>query len=467
MQTDDSGISRIGGNKTLFSASGIFIATLIAQAVQTNNGAFHPLGLFIVAIAVGVSFFAVWRARLPGWVCPPRILRILLGFALAVQFVQLQLTPPGIYLKCTLSQYAIFSAGLVLAAFIAGSGLSINAVLGRIHTPTMIALFFLLGAWMIRFSPEPAIDVYYFQKNSAEALIRAENPYSLHFPNIYAHGHYYGEGVVENGKVTYGYPYFPLGLFISLPAHLFGDVRWASLLAIGLSGLIFSMLSPGLLGRGLAALYLFSPRTFFVIEQSWTEPLVVFCASVFAWTMMKAPRCSGFAAGIMLASKQTMIWMPFLLLMLIPSGKRAWVRWILSTLCVATLLIIPMAIWNPSDFFRSVVIWQFLQPFRPDSLSFPALLFQWFGYVTPWQLSFVCALAACGISLWRGDRSTAGWALSACFVYLVFFSLSKQAFCNYYFMIIGLACLSSAATGLKISPKPLNSEDNQSELNTA
>ena len=449
MQATSSPTSIESRNQPLIAVLGIIVAALTSQAVQTNNGALDFIGLGFVAVAILISFIAVWRGRLPELGCPQESVKILLGLVLAVQFVQLQMTLPGVYLKCTLAQYAIFSAGVVLVAFVAGTALSDNHALGRFHIPTILGLFILLGVWMLRFSPEPAIDVYFFQRNSAEALLKGENPYALSFPNIYLHGHYYGEGVVQNGRVNYGYPYFPLSLLISLPAYLLGDVRWASLLAIASTGLIFTLLNPGFLGRGLAALFLFSPRTFFVIEQSWTEPLVVFFAAVFVWSITKAPRWSGFALGLMLASKQTMIWMPFLLPLLIQSSKAALFRVILTAFCVAALTVVPFAIWNPTDFFRSVVVWQFLQPFRPDSLSFPALVFELGGYIIPWQFSFGGGLVACGIALWRGSRSAAGWAIAACFVYLVFFSLSKQAFCNYYFMVLGLACLSAAASGAK------------------
>jgi hypothetical protein len=51
------------------------------------------------------------------------------------------------------------------------------------------------------------------------------------------------------------------------------------------------------------------------------------------------------------------------------------------------------------------------------------------------------------LALRRAGRSPAGFAAAIAAVFLVFFSLNKFAFCNYYYFVISILCASVAATG--------------------
>ncbi|HMB95416.1 MAG TPA: hypothetical protein VKK61_05200 [Tepidisphaeraceae bacterium] len=100
----------------------------------------------------------------------------------------------------------------------------------------------------------------------------------------------------------------------------------------------------------------------------------------------------------------------------------------------------PFFIWNPVSFFRSVVLWQLRQPFRTDALSFAALM-DWTLGVRPGM--WFCAMSA-GAAMWlayrRSSRDAFGFVTSLTFVLLLFFATNKQAFCNYYFLVMGVAC---------------------------
>ncbi len=97
--------------------------------------------------------------------------------------------------------------------------------------------------------------------------------------------------------------------------------------------------------------------------------------------------------------------------------------------------------------------WQFVQPFRPDALSFLVWLriqeVDWlFNPETgkPWMwIPFVAILPAIGLSLWRCARTPAGFAAAVMLIDFVFFALNKQAFCNYYFFVVATACWAIAA----------------------
>jgi predicted branched-subunit amino acid permease len=63
----------------------------------------------------------------------------------------------------------------------------------------------------------------------------------------------------------------------------------------------------------------------------------------------------------------------------------------------------------------------------------------------PLWTGFAIAFLALVLAAWRSPRTPAGFAASASIVFFAFFSFAKQAFCNYYFMILGAICCAVAA----------------------
>src|SRR5262249_36858695 len=120
---------------------------------------------------------------------------------------------------------------------------------------------FAVGAWIIRSSPNPHIDVYVFQQESCQALLRGENPYALRFPNIYGPSAFvYGPGLKTEDRVNFGFPYPPLSLYMALPGYLLtGDHRYSQLAAVTLAAALLAYARPGLIARLAAMLYLFTP----------------------------------------------------------------------------------------------------------------------------------------------------------------------------------------------------------------
>ena len=55
-------------------------------------------------------------------------------------------------------------------------------------------------------------------------------------------------------------------------------------------------------------------------------------------------------------------------------------------------------------------------------------------------LSLAAALGAMWLAWRKAPRDVFGFSLSLSLVLLVFFATSKQAFCNYYFLVIGSLC---------------------------
>ena len=135
----------------------------------------------------------------------------------------------------------------------------------------------LFRSWLIKASPNPHIDVYTFHQEAYRALSQHVNPYAITMPNIYGHTMWYADGYATGGRVLVGFLYPPLSLLLAWPAHLLGDYRYAMALAVTLSGAFLAYARPGRLGSTVAAVFLFTPRGLLVIEQGWTESLVVLC----------------------------------------------------------------------------------------------------------------------------------------------------------------------------------------------
>ena len=88
---------------------------------------------------------------------------------------------------------------------------------------------------------------------------------------------------------------------------------------------------------------------------------------------------------------------------------------------------------------------QFRQPFRKDALSYSAWIFKQGGEALPVWLGFALALLMVVLVLWRAPRTPAGFAAGVGLTMLVFFSVNKQAFCNYYYLVLGAFACGGAA----------------------
>ena len=63
----------------------------------------------------------------------------------------------------------------------------------------------------------------------------------------------------------------------------------------------------------------------------------------------------------------------------------------------------------------------------------------------PALISFVVAAAASALALWRLPRTPAGFSAAIAMTFFAFFVFNKQAFCNYYFFVVGALYASVAA----------------------
>ena len=67
-------------------------------------------------------------------------------------------------------------------------------------------------------------------------------------------------------------------------------------------------------------------------------------------------------------------------------------------------------------------------------------------------VSVVLAVGVMGWAMLRFPRTPFAFAGAISLMFLVFFAFNKQAFCNYYFFVIGGMCCAVAASEPKIFP---------------
>ncbi len=439
----------------------LFALLLVAlgQMLQASNGGNTPDGIRWLLVASALVLLALFA---PPWPALERLGRCTaLGVLLAgltLQFSQLcrVLTYPPGYFRFSAQGLMAFLGALGAAAVLAGSVAFAEPAWSRLGTALLAVCFLAAGVSVLRASPQPHVDVFYFQQLSSDALLHGRNPYTLTFPNIYGNPSNYGPGVADNRTLFFGFPYPPFSLLLAaLGFATTGDHRAAQLVALVVAAACIVALRPDRLGALGAAALLFTPRVFFVLEQGWTEPFGVALLGLVLVSAVRAPRLLWLALGALFAWKQyTVVLFPLTALLLPrPFSWKAWGALVLPAVLLTLALTLPLALWDLPGFWRSVVWLQTVQPFRGDALAFPAVLLS-HGYAPqPYVVPTLLALTTLAIALvlWRAPRTSQGFAAAATLVLTVFFAFNKQSFCNYWFLVLGAAALTTAAGRPKFS----------------
>jgi len=120
-----------------------------------------------------------------------------------------------------------------------------------------------------------------------------------------------------------------------------------------------------------------------------------------------------------------------------------------GALGVAVMVTVPLALWNVPAFLWNVGGAQWYQVFRLDALSYLAIYARAFGQQPSQMIGFLALLLAL-LFCWRyAPRSPEGFASALALSLGIFFAFNKQAFANYYFLVIGTLCCAFAALPLQ------------------
>jgi hypothetical protein len=372
---------------------------------------------------------------------------VLLG-GLGLQVIQILGTALRDVRPTPAASAAWFLRALAVAVAVMVAGFLFRRLRLRTTLAIVFACHFAAGAWVIARVPRPGIDVFMMQQLGSQDILKGENPYTSLYPNIYAaHLNFYPPGMAEGNRLTVGFGYPPLSLLMAAPGYLVaGDVRYMHLLAMIAAAAAMALARPGLLAALAGALFLFTPRTFFVLRESWTDPFVVVLLAATVLAACRRPALTPVAFGLLLAVKPyTVLFVP-LLFLLVP-GWRVALRTLALAGVVAAAVTVPMAFWSWGPFYESVLGVQFKIPPRLDSLSFWTAWVRAGGPFPPTWLGFAAAAVLGGLAAWRAPRTPAGFAGAVALTTLVFFAVGVRAFCNYYYFVIGALCCAIACHG--------------------
>jgi hypothetical protein len=432
-------------------------AVSLGRAIQINNGFYDERALVWLSIA----FVCLLAALVPGRSAAGaqrrfRLLAVTVMTAgLAGQYATLLTAKPAMYIRF---QHPA-DEPLFFQLLIAATAASVGVVAGRrrVRRTAFLAVLLLhiaLGAWMLRASPNPRIDVVTVHRQALNALNHGESPYSITFANIYGDQSFYAPGLASKSRVLFGLPYPPLSLLLAWPGERFaGDYRIGLLFALTAAGGLLGFL--GWRARGpdavlherqaclAALLLLFTPRVFFQLEQGWTEPFAVGLLALAVLT--GRTRAQAPVTGLLLAVKQYLV-LGLPLLPLLWPGTSFWRR-IAIACATAAIVTVPFLIWDPRGFVNSVVLLQFAEPFRADSLSYLVWMTRMGMWAPHLWITLTAALVAAALALWRLPRTPAGFAAGIALVSMASFAFGKKAFCNYYFFVIAALSVAVAAAG--------------------
>ncbi len=339
---------------------------------------------------------------------------------------------------------------VLLLALIGALDLATHAWLGFVIC-SMLTLIYVI----IKTGSGIVIDVQIFQTDSVAALLRGANPYTIFFDDPYSaaqSAEFYGEGVSVNGILQFGYPYYPLSLLVVAPFEiLLRDFRFAHAAALVGAAMLMERMQPGILSRRAAICFLLASPATFVVRFGWIDPLMVLFVVGVVFATSREMKSSSYLVGLLMAIKQISVFLaiPSLLVVEKPWTPQVVIAHFARAGLVFLVVTLPFVLWNPRDFWDSVVALQFHQPFRPDSIAFPALFpgaFERLPSVVSLGIPMMVIAIVTVVVLMRTPQGAQGFAVGAALVLIIVFALSKQAFPNYYIVVIALLCAGAAAS---------------------
>jgi hypothetical protein len=445
-------LAGIGAEHSVKPCLAIVASGLLSAALYLSDGMgqWRALYLVLASLAVAIASCALrFPARVDRW--GSRRLVPAIAVLLSLQLAALFYLRPGYYLRPDADIW-LFQCGIAACGAVSASYALKRTLFASGRFPAAVTLFLLLGAWLIRSSPSPMIDVWHLQQQGTELLLHGQNPYSSTYDTIYGSGSgLYSQQTLVDGRIA-SFTYTPLTLLLDVPGRWLGDVRW-SLLAATAGTALFMVLMLRRLGwppghpieLGAIA-FLFHPRVLFLLEQAWTEPYSALTLAAFGWAASGGGVSRARALAAYLSSKQyAVLLMPALTLRPGFRGRDA-----AAGLLGAVTLAAPFVFWGPGAFWRGVVAFHLHQPFRHDALTVLAAVAATTGVEWPASVGFVAAALVAGLLLWRARLAPApsDWATCAAAVCLTFFLFNKQAFLNYYWFVGATLMLGA----LQISP---------------
>ena len=389
-----------------------------------NNGHFDVRALALVLLSFGFvlrGIFLLGRKETPQASMPSTAS---LALAVVILLYTSTLKEPGIYIIDHLYSAKVIVVSIVLLLLVTPFFLFGRSTPSRARSIVLwiaIALAFTLKIGMLSASPNPSIDVFTNLRNGVTSLLSGQNPY----------------------LAVDSLDYLPSNLYLHIiPWWIFGDVRAVYILAELVTVLSFIFVRTRSITREqkslISLLFLFHPRSLFVLEQAWLDPLILMLLSLFL--VLRERRMLRVASGVfgyMMSMKQYLIFLPIHFALLERNLKR-----FLIMIGVALLTVLPFVIvMGPIDFVRLAVLPLISTPFRADSLTVPAFLVNVLrtqGVTSLWSLGVGAIATLVSILLLKQLSATTRFLAGSIVTMFSLFLFGAQAFCNYYYLVGGM-----------------------------
>jgi hypothetical protein len=309
--------------------------------------------------------------------------------------------------------------------------------------------------WMPIASPNPRIDVFAMGQQSAEHVLEGKNPYATPVRVD-------PEGRTDRRSTLDGYVYPPGALFVQTLAYAaVRDVRYGSVLAEAVVAFALWRLARKRwrepTAELIALLFLYFPRGLFVLEQAWTDTIVLMFFALFL-ILRDSGKYSGGAAvfGLMVSVKQYMV----LALTHFTVLEKRW-RPVAISLGALVLATVPFALFDARSFLRNGILFVGQRPIDDLSLTTSALLARSYGVALPawWSVCIGVFLTVVTLVLQRRMDPVLGFNYSLAITYFGMFLFGAAAFCNWYYLVAGfvlftLVMSGSGGHGLPSAPEP-------------
>ena len=414
----------------------MLVYALLALALRDTHGHFRSGWVLDISVATAAWSLVYLRTKTES---ASRARPEVIFWSIAVIFMLLNVAHPRLTFWSKAGEWplrALLTLPIVLVAALGATARlrhigAVNYLLPALWISQAIVRLVVLSI-----SPTPGIDVFVSNTHAADLFLTGHNPYQGTYADIYGGSFDYKPGFV----------YWPVVLILQSAARLIiGDIRMASVLADGVTGLCAWFMLRRIGHTSLAAtarllVWLTFPVHLFVLEQAWVDPILVAIVAI-TIVCLDSGRwlASAIAVGIGLATKQYFVvfaalWAFWLMRRL---GPKAAVRLGLVSAAVLLLILLPFLIDDAAAFVRMTILVPLGQAFRPDSFSLLAYLYRdaagppgsW--YVLPGLIAFGLWL----VRLWRlspAETTPTELARAGFFVLMWLFLFGKQAFCNYY-----------------------------------
>jgi hypothetical protein len=408
--------------------SGLLLAGAVAMAGEAAIQAVYTPD--VLARLVLLAGLALAGLVLGGARCRPPIWSIALSALLGVR--ALAVAPP---LDNVVSNQRLLTGVLVLAA--ASALPAVLPLVRSTHTGQVAAVGLSVAAAgyaLVVLGGIPVIDVWALLQGAGHGLAHGLNPYELSFP------------ASPPGQTDDCFTYLPATALLTAPGVWLGDARWAELVLLLSVGalLVWQVWSRGGARLGLALLAVVMPGTVYLVQQSWTETLLL-PALVATAVLVDRGRTAwaAVAFGIALATKQHVVLLIPLLLLC-----RFRVRDLAVTAATAAALTLPWLLANPSRFVTCTMDFFLYADPPPGSLSL------WAHLPEPLRLPLLAVALLGGYLLaWRYcPRTGSGFLLACAVVFITFGMVNKQTFLNQWWLVAALV-----AAGLAIAGRPRSS----------